>query len=264
MLIGSLVTQAVFSLITVAQTMGGPESGHLLPPNTILPIVFTSTLDANRAKVGDRVLAKTIQVVKVPGLVLASGSVLRAHIISAVPAIKPGNKTQASQNSELGLHFDLIASNAVSIALDVYVRAMADPISSRTATEPYGDTKWDSDATVVQVGGDWLTPSQTDVISSDGRVVARNIKGGVYGKLQTATGNSPSGCDASNSDESLAIFSVSACGLYGFGETRMEHSGRTFFPSTLLVSSPSGPARIWKGTTALLEVRQPAVERESR
>ncbi len=258
MLIQSLVTHGSFIfLVAITQAAGTSMSAALLPPQTALPIVFTNTVDAHRAKVGDPVLAKTIQVVKVAGLVFPSGALVHAHVVAVSPASKQVPDAKTSEKSELGVQFDSISSKTTSIPLDVYVRAIADPISSWTAVEPFGDTKWDPDSTVIQVGGDILTPSQTDVVSRDGRIVARNIKGGVFGKLRAASGDSPDGCDESSSDESLAIFSAAACGLYGFSEVQMEHSGRTGHPSMLLLVSSNGPAKIWKQSTALLEERQP-------
>ncbi len=254
MVICCFVTQAILlSSLTLEQNAPASQ----LPPNTALPIVFTNTVDADHVKVGDPVLARTIQVVKLPGLILPSGTQVHAHVVAVAPAPKKRNSNQPSDMSELGIQFDQISTSVSSIPLDVYVRAMADPISSLTAIEPFGDTKWDPDSTVIQVGGDMLTPSQTDVVSRDGHIAARNIRGGVFGKLQAALGNSPDGCDASNSEESLAIFSSSACGLYGFSEVQMKHSGRSDHPSMVMLVSPSGPAKIWKQSTALLEVRHP-------
>jgi len=196
------------------------QSGHAatteqLAPKTTLPIVFTQGFDANHAHTGDVVHARTTQTVS--------------------------------------LAFDSVSSNSVTLPLNVYVRAIADPLTSWGATESMGTD--DTLATRTQIGGDVLTPSQNEVVSQSGDVVGYNKRNGVYAHLISSVGNSPNGCDASDTEQSMGLYSASACGLYGFTGTTLQQTGRTGEPSTLVLSSNRVAPKVWKNSTALLEVR---------
>jgi hypothetical protein len=83
--------------------------------------------------------------------------------------------------------------------------------------------------------------------------VGYNRHGGVYAHLVAASGNSPSGCDASSQEVSVGIYSASACGLYGYTDTTLQGDGRAAEPSTLVLVSHRHTPKIWAGGTALLE-----------
>jgi hypothetical protein len=126
---------------------------------------------------------------------------------------------------------------------------MADPITSWAARTPNASDMDSSLHTVTQIGGDQLTPSQSQVISMQGDVVAYNRHGGVYAHLIASPG-----CDSSSTEVSVGIYSASACGLYGFTDVSAQQMGSPASPSTLtLVSSRVSP-KVWKNSTALLEV----------
>jgi hypothetical protein len=107
----------------------------------------------------------------------------------------------------------------------------------------------DPDETVTQIGGDQLTPSRSEVINRDGDVVAYNKRGGVFAHL-IANGR----CDASDSEVSVDIYSASACGLYGFTNVSAAELGSPANPSTVTLVSTRTSPKVWKYSTALLEV----------
>lgn len=97
---------------------------------------------------------------------------------------------------------------------------MADPITSEEARMPQANSV-DLQGAVTQIGGDQLTPSQSQLYSSDGDdVVAYNKRDGVYAHL-IANRN----CNASSVEVSVGIFSGSACGLYGFNQISVLETG---------------------------------------
>jgi len=228
-----------------------PRSGGdpLVVPMT-LPIVFTSTLSADHAHPGDPVMAKTVQAVRTAnGQTIPSGAKVAGHVLEANGFAYDKTTPYAQQRrSVLSLQFDSIQYGHMTIPLHVTVRAMADPLASGDAQRPKS-TDLDSLGTLTQIGGDQRVPSQSEVVNMDGDVVGYNRHGGVYAHL-IARGD----CDASNVEVPIGIFSASACGLYGFAGVQATERGSAEQPSRLTLVSTHGSPKVWKSTTALLEV----------
>lgn len=232
-----------------------------LSPRTTLPISFSHGIDADHAHVGDVVSAKTTQPVNLAdGQVLSSGALVTGHVVSDSAFAFDSTPYAKQKQSVLSIHFDSVESKGMHIPLNVYVRALATPISSRDARRPQASDQ-DPLGTLTQIGGDLVTPSQKEVMSQDGDIVGYKRHGDVYAHLIVASGNAPGGCDASDSEQSMGLFSASACGLYGFVDTNLVTTGRTGEPSTLTLTSPRHSPKIWAKSNALLEVlsQDPAV-----
>ena len=246
---GALSILLLFSAIAWAQDGRTATSASLLQSPTTLPIVFTKTLSADRSHIGDPVSAKTNQSVRLAnGKLIPPGTTISGHVVAANAFVYDKAPYAHQKLSTLSIQFDSLQVGEVTLPLDITVRAMADPITSWDAREPKS-SDLDPLSTVTQIGGDQLTPSQAEVVSKDGDVVAYNKRGGVYAHL-IANGR----CDGSNVEVPVGIYSASACGLYGFGGVSAEQMGSAATPSTLtLVSSRTSP-KIWKNSTALLEV----------
>jgi hypothetical protein len=242
-------------LAAVALARAIPPAAVLksLPPKTTLPIMFTRSVDANHMHVGDQVYAKTTQETNLPGgTSLPAGARVAGRVVAAIPFIFDKAPYAKQRESVLAIHFDSVEWKALTLPLNVYVRALADPLASSDARTP-GPSDVDPWETVTQIGGDLLIPSQKEVRNQDGDVVGYNRRGGVYAHL-IASQNPPDGCDGSDTEESMGIFSASACGLYGFVGTTLQQTGRTRGPSTFVLSSHRHAPKIWKNSTALLEV----------
>jgi len=220
-----------------------------LPARTTLPIVFTRTISANHAKAGDTVFAKTIQVVHLPdSSVLPAGTKIVGHVVSATPFSFDSTPYAHQRPSELVIEFQTAQLNSIELPLHVTLRAMAGPIAANSASEPQS-SDMDSLGTLSQIGGDLLVPSQKEVVNQQGDTVAYNRRDGVYAHL-IANGS----CDASDNEVSVALFSPTACGLYGFGSVSVEANGSEAKPSQVALVSTHGSPQIWKHTVALLEV----------
>jgi hypothetical protein len=253
MLIGSLFLIGTLAASSAVAQAANPVRVESLTPQTTLPIVFTQSISADHAHVGDPVYAKTTQIVKLQdGTVIGAGSQVIGSVLEAKPYAFDKTPYARQQESVLTIRFDKVVAGSERLTLKVYVRAIADPLATQAARQPLPND--DTLDTVEQVGGDQLRPSQTKVVDRDGDVVAYNRRDGVYAHLISHTGNSPRQCDASSVEESVDIFSASACGLYGFAGSAAREVGSVANPSTLsLVSSRRSP-KIWEHTTALLEV----------
>jgi len=176
--------------------------------------------------------------------VAPAGTKVVGHVLAASKASSESHLKSAT----LSIRFDSIEVAGQQVPLHVTVRAMATPIVSWDARKP-ASSDLDPQATVTQIGGDKLVPSQVQVRNAQGDVVATNGRGGVHARL-IANGR----CDSSDIDVSVGMYSASACGLYGFTNITASEFGSSATPSTLtLISSRTSP-QIWKNSTALLEV----------
>ena len=214
-----------------------------------LPIVFTKTVSADKARTGDPVHARTTQVATLPtGEAVPAGTEVTGHVVAAAGFVYDKTPYAKQKESQLTIKFDSLRLAGKDVALKVMVRAMADPLTSWGAREPTS-SDLDSLGTVTQIGGDQLVPSQRDFEDADGDVVEENRRDGVYAHL-IAHRN----CDASANEVSVGIYSPSACGLYGFTNVAAREMGSESTPSTLsLVSTHTSP-KVWRSSTALLEV----------
>jgi hypothetical protein len=232
-----------------AQPAQSASPSLLLNAPTTLPIVFTNSISAKGSHVGDVVWAKTTQVVRLgQGVAIPSGAKITGHVAAADAFVYDPAPYAHQKDSYLSIHFDSIRVGPQTIPLNVTVRAMADPITSQEAQTPINHDIDPSGAT-TQIGGDQRYPWNAPVTSEDGDVVAYSRHGGVYAHL-IASG----GCDGSTVEVSVGIYSASACGLYGFDRTSAEETGSVSHPSTLTLVSAHHSPKIWKNSTALLEV----------
>ena len=238
-----------FSTIAFGQSGKNTTIPAGLKTPTTLPIVFTKTIAADQSHVGDAVTAKTSQIVHLPnGAVIPSGAKVTGHVVSANGFAYDKTPYAHQKASTLTIKFDSVHVGESALQLDATVRAMADPITSEQARIKWA-TDIDPQGTTTQVGGDEVTPRVSEVVNSDGDVVGYNKRGGVYAHL-IANG----GCDGSDVEVSMGIYSASACGLYGFSRVSAAELGSQTQPSTLTLVSTHVSPKIWKDSTALLEV----------
>ena len=214
-----------------------------------IPIVFTNTIGAKQSHVGDLVSARTAQMVRAAdGAIIPRGTRITGHVIAANPFIYDETPYAGQKQSVLSLHFDSIEIDQKAVPLDVTVRAMADPITSEDARTPINHDIGASGETTL-IGGDQRYLWNAPVVAADGDVVAYSRHGGVYAHL-IANG----ACGGSTVEVSVGIYSASACGLYGFAETSATEMGTTANPSILTLVSTHVSPKVWKNSTALLEV----------
>lgn len=242
---GALALFFLSSAVVFSQTPSVP----LEAPAT-LPIVFTRTLSAANSRHGDAVEARTSQAVHLGnGAVIPSGAKITGHVLAANAFAYDITPYARQKQSILSIHFDSIAWNGQTLPLSVTVRAMADRLESDAARTPKLPHDADPWGTMTQIGGDQLTPVQHEVTDREGDTVGYNKRDGVYAHL-IANGH----CDGSDVEVSMGIYSASACGLYGFVSVTALETGSATQPSTLTLASTHVSPKIWKYSTALLEV----------
>lgn len=249
----SLVSLSLFAAVT-ARAQVESSRGRELPVFTAIPVSFTKTVDANHAKVGDVVLARTTQnIVADGGRLIPSGAQVIGHVVMGSAFTYDKTPYAKQKEAALGIHFDRLESQGTAYPITVYLRAMADPISSWGAVKARPSDE-DPEGMTTQIGGDIVNPHQSEIRSQADDVVGYNKRDGAHAHLIAAQGNSPEGCDATDTEQAMSIFSASACGLYGFADTRLVQSGRNGTDGVFLLESHKQAPKIYAHSTALLEV----------
>jgi hypothetical protein len=246
----SIAFLLVSSSFVVAQT-----NPARLAPGTTLPIRFDRSVDPAHVHAGDPIAAKTIQQVRLAdGQILSAGTRVAGHVVEAKPFSFDNTPYAKQAASTLTIHFDSVISKSGPVPLNVYVRAMADPITVWDAERPRA-TDLDPLSTTTQIGGDLVTPSQAEVQSQDGDTVGYKRRSGIYAHLVSAVGRGTGSCDASDTEQSMGRFSAAACGLYGYTDVALVNSDSTVANvSNLTLTSRRHSVKIWAKSEALLEV----------
>ncbi len=225
---------------------------------TVIPVIFTHSVDASKARVGDVVTAKTMQVVKLPdGTAVPKGSTITGHVTVARPFKFDSTDYAVQQPSILAIHFDKLTNKGGSPSdTNLSIRAMANRLTSEDAMTPHRLDETDGVGTMVQVGGDSYSPLAKPVVSPDDDIVGYNRHGGVYARLLSAdytSRYSHAACEANSTEQAVAIFSASACGLYGFADLYMTDDGRGNEPGTFRLESRRHTVKLYGQSTALLQ-----------
>ena len=220
-----------------------------LPAQTTIPVIFTHTVDSARAKAGDVVTAKTMQVVLLPnGDQLPKGTLVTGHVVEA-RAFKFDETPYATQQaSYLSIQIDQILDKGVSSPVATSVRALASAQTVEEALTPQRMDETDSLGMMVAGRRRALLPSRQ---ARNGWIRRR------YRRLQQEAGSlraSPSwglGCEGTQTEQSVAIFSPDACGLYGFVSVHLSAKG----DGTFRLESTHHTIKLYAGSAALLQVQ---------
>jgi hypothetical protein len=228
-----------------------------IPSGTALPVMLNSALDAKKDKPGRNVSARIMQDVQLPnGARIPAGSRIVGHVMQVDAAT-------AASPSRLVVKFDTLNLRGRSITLTTSLRAVASMTDIFEAQLPtnnfdeYGTSI--ADWTTVQVGGDAVYRGDGKVISPDNRVVGSATVGGdVTAKLAAVPERGCRGSiEGNDRDQSLWVFSTSACGTYGFRDLKIAHAGRTQPMGEIVLESPTN-VRVRGGSGLLLRVIAPA------
>jgi hypothetical protein len=242
-----------------AQSQSLPGQSQSLPAATAVPVSFVHTVDAKKAKVGDKVTAKTMQVILLPGgASIDKGTVVVGHVVAVQPFHFDPTPYVHQSPSLISIHFDELHKGDSVIPVSLSVRAIADTEDSRQASYPHSNVDADPVGMMTLIGGTSYSPLDKMIQSDDGDAIGYNRKGGVFARL-SASGSSGKGqsihCEATDTEQSLAIFSPDACGMYGFsGDYILENGQDGSGTFTLAVRGRS--EKLYAGSTALLQVNQ--------
>lgn len=231
-----------------------PASPASLAPQTTLPVTFMKAVSADHAKAGDLVEAKTMQPVLLSnGQEIPRGAQVLGHVVRANPFIYDKTSYAKQPQGELAIQFDTLVTRGEKIPLHVSLRAIADYFATDAAYRSRPSDE-DSLASTTQVGGDIVTPSQKEIVSPEGDTVGYNKRGGRFAHLLASSGTGNVRCDESNTEQSMAIFSASACGAYGFTNMMLTTTGSGSEATAFSFVSTRRSPEIARYSSALLEV----------
>jgi hypothetical protein len=247
------------NLALYAATATGPALSQTLPQSTAIPVRFLHSLDAKKAKAGDTVTAKTMQVILLPGgEVIAKGAVIVGHVVAAQAFHFDTTPYAHQQPSLISIHFDKLQKGDAVIPVNLSVRAIASTINSEEAARPHYLDETDRVGTIKLIGGAEFTPFDKMIQADDGDAIGYNRKDGVFARLAASGYSAPGAsfhCEGTNTEQSVAIFAPDACGVYGFAGDYLSSNGQdgsgTF---TLAVRGRS--VKLYAGSTALLQTNQ--------
>jgi len=228
-----------------------------LPSSTAIPVEFTRTIDAGKMISGTRVVAKTMQIVHLSGgKVIPRGATVLGHVVDSRPFRFDPAPYAVQQPSYISIHIDKIVTKGLEIPMNASVRALASTFAVNDATTPHPLDETDSAPRTVQVGGDQYSRVSKDISSRDGETVGYIRGQGAFARLISNSYVSRYAslqCDSTSTEQSVAIFSASACGLYGFDSTYMPANGRNDH-GTFKIESRHHTVKLYAGSAALIEI----------
>lgn len=249
-----------FSILAGLLAMNSGEAKAQSPATTI-PLIFTKTVDAARTHTGDPVQAKTMQGLTLPdGTQLAKGSTVRGHVVEARAFSFDATPYAVQRPSILSIHFDQVVTKDGVRTISASIRALASRLEADEARTPHRTDETDSVGTMVLVGGGSFNPLSKEIVTGDGDIIGYNRRGGIFARLLPAGYESRYShfqCDGSNGEQSVAIFSPMACGVYGFDSLYMAENGLSGSFGTFRLESRRRSVKLYAGCAALLELISP-------
>jgi hypothetical protein len=235
-------------------TFGAEALAVRLPEQTTVPVMFDHKIDAAKAKPGDTVTGRTMQVVLLgDGGELPKGSRAIGHVVSARGYQFDETPYAVQQASYVTIQIDRFEDKGESIPVRTSLRVIADAPTTQQALSPQSDADTDHVGTMVMVGGAQYSPIGKRVTSGQFQdVVGYNKKQGVFAHLIPASYEGNLHCDGSQTEQSMAIFSPDACGLYGFAGDSLSTDAAT---GSFRLESTHHSVVIYGGSSASLQVQ---------
>ncbi len=190
------------------------------------------------------------------GRKLPKGTVVVGHVVEDRAFQFDTTPYAHQQPSYLSIHFDRIEAGNFTTPVNVTVRALANTIDSEEASRPHYLDDTDHMGIMKLIGGGEFSPLDHIIKDSDGDAIGYNRKHGVFARLlvsESATSGSNIQCSGTETEQSIAIFSPSACGVYGFDTVYMPQNGSNG-DGIFRLESRRHTTKLYAGSAALLQV----------
>jgi hypothetical protein len=243
-MIAALVVIAVLSIPSCATAQ------NEIPSGTILPVSLDTGLNAAKLHPGQQIRATVMQ--DIPGTSIRHRAKVLGHVVRA----------EVTQNGKmkLELQFDSVKFRGRSVPLKADLRALASFLEVEDAQVPeemasrgMTPVNW----TTQQIGGDQFY--RGGPVTSGMVKVGKTTPWGALDVPRTQPGMPCRGAIGENrGPQAMWLFSSDACGVYGFGNIRIEHAGRTKPAGTIILVSTRGKLKLGSGTAILLRASSPA------
>lgn len=241
------VFAAALALTLPARIAAGiaDASQDALPAGTLLPVSLNHGLNAHKLHAGQTIEAELMQ--SIPGTDVRRG----AKVIGQVVQVSTSGASQ-----QLVLRFDAVENHGQRIPIRTALRAMASPLEVREAQVPaemasrgLTPETW----TTQQIGGDQVYRGGGPVARGD-ITVGKPTAYGVEGQPLASPGQPCRGQVAGNNQpQAFWLFSVDACGAFGFPDVSIEQAGRN--DGSIVLTSNNGKLNLRSGSAMLLRVQ---------
>jgi hypothetical protein len=224
------------------------RSADPIPAGTILPISLNSALRSDKSERGAAIIATVMQDVPLgKGEMLRKGSKVTGHVVEAST---PG---KGSDESKISFQFDQVQLGKLTIPITTTLRAVASRSEVFAATPQL--TSPDYADNQIEIGGDQISYGPGSQVIVGSQVVGQYTSQGVLATVDQDLGTP---CrvtiDGNAQPQAFWLFSVNACGSYGFGDLKILRSGRAEPLGDVTLASNRKALRVDKGSAMLLRV----------
>ena len=224
------------------------RSAQPIPAGTILPVSLSSALRSDKSGGGTTIIATVMQDVPLGrGETLRKGSTLTGHVVEA---ITPG---KGSDESKISFQFDQVRLGDVTVPIITTLRAVTSMTAVLAATPELTSPDYADDQ--IQIGGDQISYGGGGPVMVGSQVVGKYTSHGVLANVDQDLGTPCSVTIDSNAQpQAFWLFSVNACGSYGFGDLKIFQSGLTEPLGEVTLVSNRKAVKVDKGSAMLLRV----------
>jgi hypothetical protein len=224
------------------------QSAEPIPAGTIIPISLNSALRSDKTGSGTALTATVMQDVPLGGgETLRRGSKLTDHVVDAIPS------GRGSDEARISFQFDRVQLGDRTVPITTNLRAVASHHAVLEASpQPSSSEVTDYE---VEIGGDQISYGE------GGPVMVGSQVAGIYtrhGVLANTDQNLAIPCgvttDSNARPQAFWLFSVNACGSYGFGDLEILQSGRAEPLGKVTLASKRKAVKVDKGSAMLLRV----------
>jgi hypothetical protein len=225
-----------------------PQSAGPIPAGTIIPVSLNSNLRSDKSGSGTTIIATVMQDVPLGrGETLRKGSRVTGHVVAAITLGK------GSDDSEISFQFDRVRFGNQTIQITATLRAIASRTAVLRATPALTSSEY-ADNT-IEIGGDQISYGEDGPVMVGSQVVGKYTSQGVLASVEQDPGT-PCHVTIDNHAQPQAfwLFSVNACGSYGFGDLKILQSGRTEPYGEVTLASKHKAVKVDNGSAMLLRV----------
>jgi hypothetical protein len=224
------------------------RSAEAIPAGTIIPVSLNSAVRSDKTGGGAAVTATVMQDVQLGrGETLRRGAKLTGHVVNA---ITPG---KGSDEARISFQFDQVQLGDRTVSITTNLRAVASPHEVLEASpRPSSSEATDYE---VEIGGDQISYGDGGPVMVGSQVVGKYTSHGVLANVDQDPENPCRvAIDSDAHPQAFWLFSVNACGSYGFGDLKILQSGRTEPLGEVTLASNRKVVKVDKGSAMLLRV----------
>jgi hypothetical protein len=224
------------------------RSAEPIPAGTILPVSLNSDLRSDKSGSGTAIIATVMQDVPLGrGETLRKGSMLTGHVVEA---ISPG---KGSDEAKISFQLDQVRFGNQTLPITTTLRAVASRSEVLAATPELTSSEYADNQ--IQIGGDQISYGEGGPVMVGSQVVGKYTSQGVVANVNQDLGTPYRvTIDSNTQPQAFWLFSVNACGAYGFGDLKILHSGSTEPVGEVTLTSNSKAVKLGKGSAMLLRV----------